>query len=132
MNELNEVGITIQNQTQGLDLSKPTNFYCGFDATASSLHVGHLFMLKTISRMAKCGHYPSILIGDATALIGDPSGRDKERETLDCSEDNAESIREQVDGLLSKTGVDFYIVKNSFWLDRLHFLDVLYMVSVFI
>ena len=53
--------------------------YCGFDPTAPSLHVGNLVPLLALGRFQKMGHRPIILVGGATGLIGDPSGRDEER-----------------------------------------------------
>ncbi|HRY61760.1 MAG TPA: tyrosine--tRNA ligase, partial [Candidatus Fermentibacter sp.] len=50
-------------------------FYAGFDATASSLHLGHMVPLMAAAWLQKAGHKPLILIGGATALVSDPSGR---------------------------------------------------------
>ena len=54
-------------------------FYVGFDATAPSLHLGHMVPLMAASWLQKAGHKPLILVGGATALVGDPSGRSTER-----------------------------------------------------
>ena len=56
--------------------------YCGFDPTAPSLHIGNLVPLIALLRAKECGHNPIVLMGGATGLIGDPSGKDKERELL--------------------------------------------------
>ena len=53
--------------------------YCGFDPTADSLHIGSLVPLLALRRFQEFGHRPIVLIGGATGLIGDPSGRDTER-----------------------------------------------------
>ena len=53
--------------------------YCGFDPTAASLHIGSLVPLLALKRFQSFGHHPIILVGGATGLIGDPSGRDLER-----------------------------------------------------
>ena len=61
---------------------RPITLYCGFDPTADSLHVGHLVPLLTLRRFQDAGHRPVALAGGATGMIGDPSGRSKERNLL--------------------------------------------------
>lgn len=60
-------------------LSKPITLYAGFDPTAPSLHVGHLVVLVVLRRFQLAGHHPIALVGGATGLVGDPSGRNEER-----------------------------------------------------
>ena len=71
--------------------------YCGFDPTADSLHIGNLVPLLALARFAKAGHKPLFLLGGATGLIGDPSGKDKERQlkTADLVAASAAKIRAQ-------------------------------------
>ena len=57
----------------------PVTFYCGFDPTHSSLHFGNLVQLVTMRRLQLAGHDPIAVVGGATGLIGDPSGRSVER-----------------------------------------------------
>ena len=57
-------------------------FYCGFDPTGSSLHVGHLLPVMAMRLLQKAGHIPVVLVGGATAQIGDPSGRSTARNML--------------------------------------------------
>ena len=57
----------------------PRSLYCGFDPTADSLHIGSLVPLLALKRFQLQGHKPILLLGGATGLIGDPSGRDDER-----------------------------------------------------
>lgn len=71
-------------QTSDLDalkthLSEPQTLYCGFDPTADSLHIGNLLPLLALRRFQMAGHRPILLVGGATGLIGDPSGRENER-----------------------------------------------------
>ena len=66
-------------------LEKPITLYIGFDPTAASLHVGHLVVLLVLRRFQLAGHSPIALVGGATGLVGDPSGRNDER-TLNSSE----------------------------------------------
>lgn len=70
-------------------LSKPTTLYCGFDPTAPSLHVGNLVVLLVLRRFQLAGHLPIALVGGATGLVGDPSGKNEERSL------NGEEIVEQ-------------------------------------
>lgn len=79
-------------------LSKPTTLYCGFDPTAPSLHVGNLVVLLVLRRFQLAGHLPIALVGGATGLVGDPSGKNEER-SLNSSEVVEQwvgRIREQV------------------------------------
>lgn len=79
-------------------LKKPTTLYIGFDPTAPSLHVGNLVVLLVLRRFQLAGHNPIALVGGATGLIGDPSGKNEER-SLNTGEVVAgwvERIREQV------------------------------------
>lgn len=79
-------------------LSKPITLYAGFDPTASSLHVGHLVVLVVLRRFQLAGHHPIALVGGATGLVGDPSGRNEERSlnTQDIVQEWVVRIREQV------------------------------------
>jgi tyrosyl-tRNA synthetase len=76
----------------------PVTFYVGFDPTAASLHAGHLLGMMAMAWLQRLGHRPIALAGGATGRIGDPSGRDAERELLDDAaiEHNLAGIREQL------------------------------------
>ena len=60
----------------------PRTLYAGFDPTANSLHVGHLMAVMILRRFQKAGHRPIALVGGATGMIGDPSGKSEERNLL--------------------------------------------------
>ena len=60
-------------------LGKPTTLYIGFDPTAPSMHVGNLVVLLVLRRFQLAGHTPIALVGGATGLVGDPSGKNEER-----------------------------------------------------
>lgn len=68
-------------------------FYSGFDPTAESLHLGNMMVLMAMRRLQDAGHTPIVVIGGATALIGDPSGRDSERPFLDPDQVLTASMR---------------------------------------
>jgi len=73
----------------------PVTLYCGFDPTADSLHVGNLIGLLTLRRFQMAGHLPISLAGGATGMVGDPSGRDAERNLLDD-----EGLARNLEGIL--------------------------------
>ena len=90
-------------------LKSPLTLYVGFDPTAPSLHVGNLVVLLVLRRFQLAGHIPLALVGGATGLVGDPSGKNEER-TLNSSDTVAEwveRIRKQVSAFL-----DFDAAKN--------------------
>jgi tyrosyl-tRNA synthetase len=76
-------------------LEKPIKVYCGFDPTSDSLHIGSLFPLLTLRRFQLAGHTPIIVLGGATGMIGDPSGKSQERnlQTPEMVEKNLIGIR---------------------------------------
>jgi tyrosyl-tRNA synthetase len=106
------------------------SFYIGFDATAGSLHLGHLVPLMIASHLQKAGHKPHILIGGATALIGDPSGRSTERtlETRDTVGNWAESLKTQMTKFLDFSGGagnGAVLLNNADWLNKLNYISFL-------
>ncbi|MEX0710182.1 MAG: tyrosine--tRNA ligase [Chloroflexota bacterium] len=106
----------------------PLTFYCGFDPTAPSLQFGNLLQLVTMRRLQLAGHLPIVVVGGATGLIGDPSGRSTER-TLNEAEVVAEwvtRIQAQVERLLDFSGPSpARIVNNLEWTAPLSTLDFL-------
>jgi len=90
--------------------SKPVKFYIGFDPTAPSLHVGNLVVILVMRRFQLAGHLPIALVGGATGLVGDPSGRNEERTLNDESivEQWVGNIRSQLERFL-----DFKSAKNA-------------------
>jgi tyrosyl-tRNA synthetase len=78
------------------------SLYCGFDPTADSLHIGHLLPILTLRRFQQAGHFPIALVGGATGLIGDPSGRKSERSLneKEIVQQWSEKIKEQLSRFL--------------------------------
>jgi len=100
--------------------------YAGFDPTADSLHLGHLFPLLCLTRFQQLGHRPIALVGGATGLIGDPSGKSSERQLLNAGiiEENAAAIKDQLERFLDFTGDNAAImVNNADWTRDITFLD---------
>jgi tyrosyl-tRNA synthetase len=109
-------------------LSKPTVVYAGFDPTAESLHVGSLLPLMLLRRFQQAGHRPIALVGGATGMIGDPSGKSDERQLLsrEILEQNVVGIRRQMEQFLSFEGSNAAILVNNFdWMQGFSFLDFL-------
>ncbi len=105
-----------------------TSGYIGFDPTADSLHIGNLVQIMTLVHFQKCGHKPIILIGGATGMIGDPSGKTKERRFLDEETliINQNKIRLQFEKFLDFTGPNSAsIVNNKTWFEDFNLLDFL-------
>jgi len=106
----------------------PVTFYCGFDPTAPSLHFGNLVQLVTMRRLQEAGHHPIAVVGGATGLVGDPSGKSAERalNEREVVEAWVERIASQVTGLLRFEGDNpARIVNNLEWtreLDTITFL----------
>lgn len=103
-------------------------FYCGFDPTADSLHVGSMLPLIVMRRLQQLGHSPIVLLGSATGMIGDPSGKSEERKFLDQAqiEKNLAGMRKQVDLFLDSSGKAAYtVVQNHEWLGKLTLIDYL-------
>jgi tyrosyl-tRNA synthetase len=93
----------------------PVTFYGGFDPTAASLHFGNLVLLVTMRRLQLAGHRPIGLVGGATGLVGDPSGRTAERVLNDPTivDDWVERIRSQVERYLSFEGESAALIVNN-------------------
>jgi len=106
-----------------------TPAYIGFDATADSLHVGHLMSIMTLRWLQKCGHKPIVLIGGGTTRIGDPSFRDTTRPILNDAQiaANIAGIKKVFSKYLTfgDGPSDAVLVNNADWLDNLKYLSVL-------
>ncbi|HEX2273424.1 MAG TPA: tyrosine--tRNA ligase [Acidimicrobiales bacterium] len=103
--------------------------YAGFDATADSLHVGHLVGVVGLQRLQRAGHRPLALVGGGTTLVGDPSGKEAERPLLSEAEidANVAGIRRQIERFveLGDRPEDGVLVNNADWLRRLGLTDFL-------
>jgi len=101
--------------------------YCGFDPTATSLHVGSLLPILTLMRAQKAGHRPIALVGGATGMVGDPSGKTEERKLLgrDDLDKNVAGIRSQLERFLDFGSGGALLVNNADWFSGLSYLDFL-------
>jgi tyrosyl-tRNA synthetase len=109
----------------------PMRIKAGFDPTAPDLHLGHTVLLRKLKHFQDLGHTVIFLIGDSTALIGDPTGRNVTRKPLTREEiaANAETYKEQVFKILDRETTE--IRYNSEWLDKLSYYDMVKLMAQF-
>lgn len=112
-----------------LNDGEPKTFYLGIDPTADSLHIGYFFALTMVRRLQKMGHHPIIVIGRATALIGDPTGKSKTRNQLSDEQVkyNAQTYLEQIFKIIDKNKTELHY--NSEWFANMKFKDVINLCS---
>ena len=100
--------------------------YIGFDPTADSLHVGNLVQIMTLMHFQKSGHKPIALVGGATGMVGDPSGKSSERNLLDeeTLQHNLKSVKNQLEKFLDFDGENAAEVVNNYdWFKDFGFLE---------
>ena len=105
-----------------------TTAYLGIDPTADSLHIGHLVSVMILKHFQNCGHRPIALVGGATGMIGDPSGKSQERNLLDEAtlRHNQEAIKNQLAKLIDfdSTAENHALLVNNYdWMKEFSFLD---------
>jgi tyrosyl-tRNA synthetase len=114
---------------QDMLMRRKVTIYNGFDATADSLHVGHLVPLIALARLQRFGHHPIALAGGGTSMIGDPSGKASERQllTVEEIEANVEAIKKQLAQFLDfETTINPARVRNNAdWLMALNLVEFL-------
>lgn len=118
--------VTRPEELEKLAAKGPVTAYTGFDPTADSLHVGHLLPLMGLARFQRAGHIPVALLGGATALVGDPTGKTEMRRMLgpDDIRQNAEKIKTQMSRFLDADKGALF-VNNLDWLGGINYLDLL-------
>jgi tyrosyl-tRNA synthetase len=128
--ELQERGLIqdIMPGTQEQLNKEMTSGYIGFDPTADSLHVGNLVPITLLMRLQRAGHKPYAIVGGATGMIGDPSGKSAERNLLDAAtlEKNVAGIRKQLEKFIdfSATTPNGAVMLNNYdWFKDFSFLD---------
>lgn len=109
-------------------LNTKQTIYCGFDPSAASMHVGNFVMISMLMRLQRAGHKIVAVVGGATGMIGDPSGKSKERnlqgkETL---QENTLKIKKQLERFLDLSNPEKGIIVNNYdWISKLNVLDYL-------
>ena len=112
-----------------------TSAYIGFDPTADSLHIGNLVQIMSLVHLQKCGHKPFALVGGATGMVGDPSGKSAERNLLDEAtiKHNIHGVTAQLKKFLAFDGVNgAEVVNNQDWFKGFEFLDFIREVGKYI
>jgi tyrosyl-tRNA synthetase len=99
---------TLENQRISL--------YCGVDPTADSMHIGHLLPFLTLRRFQQHGHRPIVVVGGATGLIGDPSGKKEERKllTLETVQENVQGLQKQFERIFDFKGENGAVMTNNY------------------
>ncbi|WP_433078054.1 tyrosine--tRNA ligase [Dactylosporangium sp. CA-052675] len=105
----------------------PITYYCGFDPTAPSLHIGHLFQVLTVRRLQLAGHRPLALVGGATGLIGDPRpSAERQLHSVDQVAEWVEKLRGQIEPFLDFTGSNAARMVNNYdWTASMSAIDFL-------
>ena len=128
---LKERGFIAQSTNEELVKTKfnegGCKFYIGFDATADSLHVGHLLQCIVMKHLQDAGNVPIVVLGTGTTLIGDPSGKTDMRQMLplDVVERNAEIFKSQISRFISFDDGRAVLVKNGDWLLKMSYIPFL-------
>ena len=120
---------TDDERLPGWLLEKSRTLYAGFDPTADSLHVGHLVALMILRRFQQAGHQPIAIVGGATGMIGDPSGKSAERNllSLDALRSNVERMQAQMQRFLNfQEGSNRALLLNNYdWINKFSVLEFL-------
>lgn len=133
--ELNQRGLVDQTTSQELAnkaQQKSLHFYVGLDPSASSFHIGQLAVFNLLRIFQAHGHQPIALLGGATGVIGDPSGKDEERNWIDPAvvQQNSVALQQQLDHFLHfEQGKKTIWVNNYDWLSKFSYLDFLRQVG---
>lgn len=116
---------------QSIATGKPMRIKAGFDPTAPDLHLGHTVLMRKLRHFQQLGHTVIFLVGDSTALIGDPTGKNQTRKPLTREQiaENATTYQEQVFRILDREKTE--IRYNSEWLDQLRYADFVRLLSQF-
>ena len=116
-----------------LNSDKPITFYMGIDPTADSLHIGHFFALEMFSILQKYGHHGILIIGSATAMVGDPTGKSDMRKmmTKETVAHNVAEIKELAKRFIKTDGDNpALILENAEWINQYTYIDFLRLVGV--
>ena len=135
---LKERGYVYQATNEGkikelLNSTEPQTFYLGIDPTADSLHIGHFFALTMVRRLQKMGHHPIIVIGGATALIGDPTGKKDMRKMLTKEQvaHNKAEVKELMKRFVEVEGDNpALILDNAEWINPESYVDFMRNIGV--
>src|SRR3954467_2611191 len=108
-------------------LKRPITYYCGYDATASSLTAGPLVPIMMLAHLQRAGHRPIALVGGGTTMVGDPTGKAEARQLLSREQiaSHQEGIKAQLSRYLDFSNDRAWMVNNADWLLDLRYVDFL-------
>jgi tyrosyl-tRNA synthetase len=109
-------------------LSNPSSIYIGFDPSAQSMHIGNFVQISLLMRFQQAGHRVIALVGGATGMIGDPSGKSKERNLLDerSLDKNTQGIKKQLERFIDLSNPSRGLLVNNYdWLGSMSYLHFL-------
>ena len=111
--------------------NKPLRVKQGFDPTSPDIHIGHTVGIRKLRQFQELGHKVVLIVGDYTAMVGDPSGRDATRPALTYDQimENAETYQEQFFKILDKSKTEIHF--NSEWFKKMEFADVMHLATKF-
>jgi len=135
---LKERGYVYQSTSENdikklIDGKEPLTFYLGIDPTADSLHIGHFFALMMFRRLQERGHHGILVIGGATALVGDPTGKSDMRKmmTKEMVAHNVEEVKQLAKRFIKTDGDNpALILDNSEWINSFNYVDFMRKVGV--
>ncbi|CAH0346851.1 tyrosine--tRNA ligase [Bacillus sp. CECT 9360] len=132
LNDLEWRGIIYQQSDEeglkGLLENEKISLYCGMDPTADSMHIGHLLPFLTLRRFQQHGHRPIVLVGGATGLIGDPSGKSEERklQTMEVVQHNVNGLKGQLESIFDFEGENGAAMVNNYdWIGAIDMITFL-------
>ncbi|MBE9532068.1 MAG: tyrosine--tRNA ligase, partial [Proteobacteria bacterium] len=121
--------LLLKKLSDSVEKGKPLRIKAGFDPTAPDLHIGHTVLIQKLKLFQDLGHQVVLLIGDFTALIGDPTGKNETRKPITRDEIavNADTYKTQVFKILDEAKTE--VVFNSEWMDKLTSSDMIELAS---
>ncbi|MCI0505549.1 MAG: tyrosine--tRNA ligase [Gammaproteobacteria bacterium] len=122
--------ILLENELRDKLVSKqPLRVKCGFDPTAPDIHLGHTVLINKLKEFQDLGHHAILLIGDFTAMIGDPTGKSTTRPPLSFEQarENAKTYEEQVFKILDRKKTE--VVHNSDWMNKKNAADMVHLAA---
>lgn len=121
--------LPLEELKKKLAKNKPLRIKAGFDPTAPDLHLGHTVLINKLKQLQDLGHEIQFLIGDWTAMIGDPTGKSKTRPPLSREQvlNNAKTYQTQVFKILDEEKTK--IVYNSEWMDKMSSMEFIQLAS---
>ena len=124
--------LTHEEEIAELLAKEKITFYIGFDPTADSLHVGHFLGMMVMAHMQRAGHRPVCLIGDGTAMVGDPSGKSDMRKMMTKAtiSNNGERFKTQMQRFIDFSDGKALMMNNADWLLKLNYVEVLRDIGV--